>query len=227
MTWRAGEVVGVNGSPIKPEDRLSYNMIKLLQTPWVAALLGIVCYALTTVFSLHPPARVNNEVQAQAVRATVVDTPSWNFRNPEVEQLISDLNREKEAIGARRQELNDYAARLATERQEVNQVMTNITRLQKDFDLNVTRVRTEEAANLKRLAKVYAAMSPEGAGSILKELDDEQIVKILLFMKDAETAPVLESLAKMGEGEAKRAALLSERLRLAASTKNPPPKPTK
>jgi hypothetical protein len=59
-------------------------------------------------------------------------------------------------------------------------------------------------------------MTPEGAAVILKQMEDDQIVKILLFMKDTETAPLLESFAKLSEVEAKRAALVSERLRTAS-----------
>ncbi len=198
-------------------------MIRLLQAPWVAVLAGVLSYAVTTILTLHAPPRARGNSRSLAGPAATEIGPSWNFRNPEIEQLIADLNREKETLALRRQELNDYAARLATERQEVNQVMTNVTKLQREFDLGVTRVRTEETANLKKLAKVYAAMTPEGASAIFKEMEDEQVVKILLFMKEAETAPVLECLAKLGELEAKRAAQLSERLRL-ASSKTPPAK---
>jgi flagellar motility protein MotE (MotC chaperone) len=87
--------------------------------------------------------------------------------------------------------------------------------LQSDFDKGVLRVREEESANLKKLAKVYAAMSPDSAAAIFGELDDTAVVKIMVFMKDGETAAILESLAKKGQPQAKRAAELSERLRLA------------
>jgi flagellar motility protein MotE (MotC chaperone) len=56
-------------------------------------------------------------------------------------------------------------------------------------------------------------MSPEGAAAILKQMEDEQILKFMVFMKDAETGPLLENLAKLGESDAKRAATLTEKLR--------------
>lgn len=88
-----------------------------------------------------------------------------------------------------------------------------VGRIQTEFDRNVVRVREEETANLKRLAKIYAAMTPEGAVSILKEMKDDDIVKILAYMKDVETAPILELLAKPGVADAKRTAQISERLK--------------
>ena len=96
-------------------------------------------------------------------------------------------------------------------------ITQTVSRLQQDFDQQAVRVRETETVNLKKLAKIYSAMSPEGATTILKELPDDQVVKIFLFMKDIETAPILELLAKQGSSEAKRAASISERLRLATT----------
>ena len=55
-------------------------------------------------------------------------------------------------------------------------------------------------------------------------MEDDQIVKFMVFMKEGETAPLLESFAKLGPAEAKRAAAISERLRTAIF-RNPAPKP--
>ena len=88
--------------------------------------------------------------------------------------------------------------------------------LQSNFDSAVLRVNEDETGNLKRLAKVYAAMDPETAASVLSELDNRAIVKILLYVKDSETASILGALAKKGEAEARRTAEISEQLRLSA-----------
>jgi len=103
-----------------------------------------------------------------------------------------------------------------TERAEINQVTQTVHQLQMQFDASVVRVREEEIANLKKLAKIHAAMSPEGAALILKEMTDDQIVKILVFMKDDDAAPILETMAKLGKDDSRRVAGLSERIRLAA-----------
>ena len=56
-------------------------------------------------------------------------------------------------------------------------------------------------------------MTPEGAAKIFKEMDDAQLVKIMAYMKEKETATLLEAMAQLGEAEVKRVALISERLR--------------
>jgi flagellar motility protein MotE (MotC chaperone) len=149
--------------------------------------------------------------------------PSWEFFNPEVERLVKELAQEKKALALREQQLNELATRLEAERAEITTVTQAVHRLQQEFDRGVLRIREEETANLKKLAKVYATMTPEGAVTILRQMEDEQIVKFMVFMKDGETAPLLENFARQGEAEAKRAAAIMERLRT-ATYRNAPPK---
>jgi flagellar motility protein MotE (MotC chaperone) len=190
-------------------------MMRILQANWMPVLLAVLSYSATTVLCWHTP--VPAAAEAPMAETSHAAEPSWNFRNPEITQLILDLNREREALAQRQQQLNELASRLQAERQELNQVTQNVFRMQREFDRNVLRIRDEETANLKKLAKVYATMSPEGATGILKEMEEEQIVKIMVFMKENETAPILEALAKSGNDQAKRAAQISERLRLSIS----------
>jgi flagellar motility protein MotE (MotC chaperone) len=192
-------------------------MIKLLQSSWMVSAIGAVLYGFTTFLCWHNPRPPKGGSVAPAKQAET--GPSWEFKNPELEQLIADLKKEKGALNQREQQLNDLAARLQAERQEINQVTQTVRELQLDLDRTVLRVQEEETANLKKLAKTYAAMAPENAAAVLQQLEDPAVVKILVFMKEEEAAAVLESLAKRGEAEAKRVASLSERLRLSVFRK--------
>lgn len=139
--------------------------------------------------------------------------PAWEFVNPELDRLVAELQQEKEALAQRNQQLQELAARLEAERAELTIVTQAIHRLRTEIEQKVVQVREEEAANLKRLAKIYANMSPEGAAGILKQMEDEPALKFMVFMKDAETGPILEALSKLSEADAKRAATLTDRLR--------------
>lgn len=184
--------------------------MKFLQSPWVAAFLGLLLYAGTTVMLWRPAPPPRPE----AVKPADESAPSWTFHNPEIESLVAELKQEKATLAERAKQLADLTTRLQIERQEITVITRQVQRLQVEFDRNVVRVREEEVANLKKLAKTYATMSPEGAAAIFAQLDDSSLVKILAGMKDTETAPILETMAKQGEAQAKRAAMLSERLRL-------------
>jgi hypothetical protein len=189
-------------------------MIKLLTSGWMTASIGAVVYLASTVLiwqTPKPPPIVKAGPSVHLVG------PSWEFSNPEADQLVSDLKEEKKAVAAREQALNDMAARLDAERAELSQVTQSVRVLQADFDKSVIHVQADETTNLKKLAKVYAEMDPQTAADVLAEMDDVAIVKIMMFMKDGETAGILEALAKKGEPQARRTAMISDRLRLISS----------
>jgi hypothetical protein len=199
-------------------------MMRLLQSPWTSSGLGLAVYLATLVAAwrpyVHPPQEVESDAPARPAG------PSWAFHNPEADLLVAELKKEKEALAAKEKDLNDFASRLQTERAELNQLTQMVHQVQAEFDRNVTRIHEQESANLKRLAKMYGTMTPEGAAAVFKALDDSTLVKVLTYMKDTETATVLEVLARQGEVQAKRVAAVSERLRLSLaeeSKKSPSP----
>ena len=194
--------------------------MKFLQSSWVICLIGCATYLGSTLAFLNPKAVLPVHAQepgeggSEFAGETMLTGPSWDFNNPEVDQIIAELRAEKVSLDEREKQLTEFAARLKSEQQELTVATQAVSRLQKEFDRNVTRVREEEAANLKRLAKLYATMTPEGAANVLRNLEDEQLIKVLVHMKEVETAPILELMAKPALEDAKRVAGISERLRL-------------
>ena len=187
-------------------------MKKLLTAPITAMTLGGISFLVTMMLLLQrpltaTPAPVHEEAESAPVENF------WQTYNPEVDQLLEELQNEKAALAKKEQELRELATRIESERSELNVVTQRVHQLQIEFDQNVTRVKEEEAPNLKKLAKMYATMSPEGASAILAELDNETVVKLFSFMKETECAPLLEAMAMGGGEQAKRAAEISEALR--------------
>jgi flagellar motility protein MotE (MotC chaperone) len=193
-------------------------MIHMLQSKWAAVTAGLLTYALTTALTLHPGkqlAKVAQSIQAKRAAAKVIkDVPSWSFHNPELDQLMVEVKTERETLRVRASQLDELQARLEAERQEICVVTQTVYRLRAELDSTMTRVTQEESANLKKLAKVYATMTPEGSSRIFREMDDDQVVKILALMKESESAPIIEIMSQGGKGDAKRAAAISNRLRL-------------
>jgi flagellar motility protein MotE (MotC chaperone) len=185
-------------------------MTQIFQSGWFCALMGGLTYWGATVAVWRTPIipRPSSVALKEALK------PSWEFSNPELDQLIADLRAQKAALATRERQLNELAVRLKADREEIGVVTQNIARLQAEFDQNVVRIKDDEVANTKKLAKMYAAMTPEGAANILKELRDDDVVRIFSFMKDSETAPILELLAAQGAEQTRRAARITERLRM-------------
>lgn len=197
-------------------------MMNLIQSPWTAVAVGTLIY-WTTTYALFarqhftPPAKLS----VHAGEAfPVFSGPSWDFRNPELELLVSELKGQRESLRQREQQLNELQARLAVERKEITTVTQTVWQLRIELDRVGFRISAEEAANLKKLAKMYGAMTPDGAARILRELDETQAVKILALMKESESALVLENLSKDGAASARQAAELADRLRLFSTATN-------
>jgi len=196
-------------------------MIKLLTSPWTSVPLGALLYLASMLLfwrTPHPPALNRDHAKA------VLSGPSWDFTNPEADQLITELRSEKGAVALRQQKLDELASRLNVEKEELAAATLAVKKLQDAFDKSVVRVQEEEVSNLKKLAKVYAGMTPDSAATVMGQLDDAVIVKIMLYMKESETAAILETLAKKGPDQAKRAASISEHVRLSIPPKAPPAK---
>jgi flagellar motility protein MotE (MotC chaperone) len=197
-------------------------MARLLQAPWFIALAGCLLYLATTAALLHPEqfaAAAAAAAPAHAIKSEAGDAPSWKFRNPEFEQWIDELKREKESLAIREQQLHELQTRLEAERAEILTVTQAVYQLQSEFDGNIVRIKAQEVDNLKRQTKVISGMSPEGAVAMLNEMPDNDLVKVLFTLKPDSVSEILDAFSKMGKTEAKRAAALSERLRVVL----PPP----
>jgi flagellar motility protein MotE (MotC chaperone) len=185
-------------------------MIRVLQAPYTAMTLGGVVFLTTTLLLLQKPLRTAVTVP-EVVEEPVADF--WSRHDPEVDQLIAELREEKQDLAKRQAELRELQARLLAERAELNQITQRVAQLQLEFDQNVVRLKEDEAPQMKKLLKMYLSMSPEAVLNIFKEMDDQTVVKLFSLMKETESAPLLEAMAREGEVQARRAATISEALR--------------
>lgn len=189
--------------------------MKILKNSIVSSVIGLLLYVVVTVVVWKVPAHITegepaqDEILAKAKEAA----PSWEFQSQEADMLISELKAEKEALAKREKDLNDLAERLKAERLEINVVTQAVHQLQAQVEASIVRIGAEEATNIKKLARTYSAMSPEGAAPILKEMEESTLLKILAVMKETESAPIMEAMSKLGAEEAKRVAQITERLR--------------
>jgi flagellar motility protein MotE (MotC chaperone) len=188
-------------------------MLRHLQSSWMAALIGGVLYLVTTFFLIRPADFAGVVNSAEAAPNPAGSGPSWTFRNPEFDQWVREIQQQKAALETRAQQLKDYETRLNTEREEFATVTKSIEQMQADFDKNVLRLKAAEIENIRRQAKLVSAMSPEGAAALLRQMPDDDVVRILYVMKADEASLLLDTMSKLGETDAKRAAALTERMR--------------
>ena len=202
--------------------------MKLLKNPLVTAGLGLVISLAVGLFMFWKTAQVlvahAIEVQAKTKEA---DHPKkekgWDFWTIEMENLSNELKEERARMRKQIDTLEQREARLASERKELAAMRAEIEGIRQEIVEQVITIRDDEAKNLRALSQTYTNLTPRAAVAILREMDDMTAVKILFLMKADVVGPIFEEMRKTsgvdGTPLARRAALLSEKLRLMKSKK--------
>jgi flagellar motility protein MotE (MotC chaperone) len=178
----------------------------------MVVLLGGLLYWGTTLALIRPAQFADVHASVETHDRSADDDPSWRFHNPEFNQWVTQIKEEKAALAVRAQQLDELQARINADRQEITTVTQTVAQMQSEFDKNVIRFKAQETENVRHQAKLIAAMSPEGSAAMIKEMSDNDIVKILFIMKTDQASLILDMLSKLGPDQAKRAASLTMRL---------------
>ena len=201
-------------------------MMSMLRSPWMVALVGTLSYLLTTIGLWRVPPLPRPAPPTAVAAAAAMDFS--RLSDQEIDQLVANLKEKKQSLEEREKRCQQWETRLRAEHAELQHLMDRIDQVRTQVDQAVARVEAkdaasnarlqqQEAAHWKRMAKVYAGLSPQTAGAILKEMDDEQLLKLMSGLKDQELITLLQYLASRGPEDAKRAAALTQRLGLSAA----------
>jgi flagellar motility protein MotE (MotC chaperone) len=199
-------------------------MISKLQNPIVVAAMSV---ALSVALGVGLCWRAAGPLIQLAIASRAKEVPSkkengWDFWTIEIENLSTDLKEERARLRKQADLQDQRAARLASEEKELAGVRADIEALRAQIAENVTEVSADEAKNIRTLAQTYTSLTPKGAVAIFKELDDVTAVKILSRMKPEVVAAIFEEMSRSSDSdapEARRAAILTEKLRLMKSSK--------
>jgi flagellar motility protein MotE (MotC chaperone) len=200
-------------------------MMAKLQHPVTVAILGLF---LSIGVGIAASWRSLNAIVAQAMvprpKQEVVELKQkgWDFWTIEIENLANELKEERIRLKKQAEQLDQRAARLAAEEKEFAKLRADVEALRRQIAEKVIEISADEAKNLRSLAATYTALSPRGAVAIFREMDDATAVKILSLMKPDIVGPIFEEMSKSGGTDsamARRAALLSEKLRLMKASK--------
>ena len=201
--------------------------MKKLTSPLVAAILGLVLGLGTGLFTFYRAAQVafDRAVSLAPHKDKLINEErerGWNFWTIEIEELANELKGERDRIRKQGEQLERREAQLASERQELNKVRTEIEGIRQEIAAKIIEVNADESKNIRSLASTYTSLTPKAAVAIIRELDDVTVVKILSVMKADVVAPIFEEMSRTAGPDgslAKRAATLSDRIRLIKSTK--------
>jgi flagellar motility protein MotE (MotC chaperone) len=201
-------------------------MIAKLQSPFLAAGFSfMLSVAVGVALSWRA---LGTLFQQAALAAQVAKEPSemkkkgWDFWTIEIENLSNELKEERIRLKKQSEALDQRAARLAAEEKELAKLRADVEGVRKEIADKVVEISADEMKNIRSLSQTYANLSPRAAVAIIRELDDTTAVKILSLMKADVVGPIFEEMSKPVGNDAtlaKRAALLSEKLRLMKANK--------
>jgi flagellar motility protein MotE (MotC chaperone) len=186
-------------------------MSRLLQSPITVLVASCLLFFLTMYLLLRSLPLGTAMAAAEPIPAD--DDPSWKFHNPDIDQWVSQIHAERDALAVREQELKDWEARLRAESHEISLVTQAVTRTQAEFDRRVLRFNDQQKDNVKKQLKVISDMSPDGAATMLNEMPDDEVARLLYALKPDVSGPILDSMSKLGGESARRAAALTERIK--------------
>jgi flagellar motility protein MotE (MotC chaperone) len=187
-------------------------MNRLLQSPVTVVIVAALMFFITmfAVIGSRPLGQVTMAAKAP-LRAE--DDPSWKFHNPDIDQWVSQMKDERDAMAVREQNLKEWEARLTAESREISAVTQAVSRTQAEFDKRILLFTEQQKDNAKKQLKVIADMSPDGAAAMLNEMPDDEAAQLLYSMKADVSGAILDAMSKAGGAPARRAAALTERIK--------------
>jgi len=156
------------------------------------------------------------EKAAHAAAANVKLPPAelkekgWDFWTIEIENLSTELKGERDRLRKQQEQLDQRAALLATEAKELAKVRSEIEQVRKTISEKIVEVSADDAKNIATLAKTYTNLTPKAVVAIVRDLDDDAVVKILSLMKVDVVSPIFEEMSRSA-GNDGRAALEARR----------------
>jgi len=192
--------------------------MKLLGNPVVLIVLGLIMGVGTSVGVVWTAAKpLVQEAASKREKKAKPEKPEepWDFWTIEIEGLASELKEQKAALKQREDTVALRETRLAAEQKELSKARQQIEALRNEIGEKMIEVKADEAKNLKTLSSTFKNLSPKAAVSILSEMDQMTVVKVLSLMKTDDVSALFEEMGKSPDPTiVKRAATLTERMRL-------------
>lgn len=185
---------------------------------WLAPLLAMII--VLTISTMRVYSVIDDALQkyAQSFHHETTDNfVYWTFNTQELSEMIDALVEKKGDLEKREEQMKVREAQIEKQTQEFNELKAQVEAVRNSISSMIVVSKADEMKNLKALSATYAAMNPDAAVSVMTEMDDNTVVKLLALMKADTVGPIFEAMARVPgqEGQMRaRIARLSEKLRL-------------
>ena len=181
-------------------------MKDLLSSKATMVILGGLLYIGVTMFYIYDsieeftPVKKGDATKAEIT--PVLKGPSWDYKNPELDALVRELESRKEKIEKKEEEHRFWELQINKDLGNLTSITNRVENLQIEFERYASTLTENEEENIKRLLDLFKTLEPEQIGTILEPMADEKIAKIFRLLKPADVGPVVELwLSKGGENE--------------------------
>ena len=197
-----------------------------LTSPRGLAVLGALLHLGTLAAVLMPALALLQPPPPpeEAPGKTLLPERMWSFKTQAVDEMIAELKKTRAKLDQEAKDAAILKTQIAAERAELEKVQKGIVAMREELEKRIVEVQEPELKNLKTLANTYSTMKPPAAVAILREMDENTVVKMFSLMKADQVGPILGEMPKAPDrpGEetmARRAARISDKLRLIQSAK--------
>lgn len=136
---------------------------------------------------------------------------AWDERRTEDVALVEeDLSLERQSLQAKTEEISrrevqvaDLEEALELEKAVLSEEFNKIKAMRSRIESAAGQMEANQQKSLRKLAKMYEAMPPKDAASILSGMDIDVVIDVLRYMKERPAAKVMAAL------DPARAAVLS------------------
>ena len=130
-----------------------------------------------------------------------------------VDQLTDALKKERSLYEKKIEVLASKEAEVVKKEEVVKALMAQFRELEQKLNEKIVEVQSAEAANFKRLAKVYTKMDASNAAMLLTKLKPERAAKILSLIDERGAAAILNAAISQGDNGTESAAEWSDIIR--------------
>lgn len=131
----------------------------------------------------------------------VREAPSREALTDTERQILLSLQERKRQLDERDTLLNQREEQLRALRDNIQQQVAELRRLQADIEASMEAKKAQDAENLQKVVNLYNGMDPDRAAEKMNELEVRYAVQILMGMNQRRAAQLLEALPA---GKAKR-----------------------
>ncbi|MEK6531335.1 MAG: hypothetical protein AABZ23_02435 [Deltaproteobacteria bacterium] len=120
------------------------------------------------------------------------DSPLWQADEAEREKnLLSAIQRKEEDLSQREALIKVKEERLESIKTNIEEKIAELKKVKSEIEVMVKKVDQANDQRIKRIVKIYEAMSPEESAARLEKIDEPTAVSILSAMSEKKAAKIL------------------------------------